>query len=115
MSVDIGSYRMRVGLFSYYQSRSKGIKPLSHFELVCWLSILLIVSGDIHENPGPASSFSSSISSVASEVLGANLKIVHYNVQSFYGKKDILYADLHNFDILAFTETWLTHNIDSAD
>ncbi|MES9883416.1 MAG: reverse transcriptase family protein [Sedimenticola sp.] len=43
------------------------------------------------------------------------LSIVHYNVQSFLHKKDILYAELSDFDILCFTETWLSAEISSDD
>ena len=41
-----------------------------------------------------------------------NLSLVHYNVQSFFPKLDILHTELFHFDILAFTETWLTPSID---
>ncbi|KAH3735529.1 hypothetical protein DPMN_042064 [Dreissena polymorpha] len=44
-----------------------------------------------------------------------NPTIVHYNVKSFIAKKEILFADLNGFDILAFTETWLSPTVDSAD
>ena len=32
---------------------------------------------------------------------------MHYNVQSIFSKLEILEAELFEFDILAFTETWL--------
>jgi len=111
MTVELGTYRLRVGLFCFFQSRAKGCGYLTHFELCCWLAIMLILSGDIHENPGPDSSCNSSTSSfVPAE---GNLSIIHYNVQSFFNKRDILYRDLRNYDVLSFTETWLdanTHN-----
>lgn len=37
-----------------------------------------------------------------------NLSFVHYNVQSILPKLEILHAELIEFDILAFTETWLS-------
>ena len=37
-----------------------------------------------------------------------NLSFVHYNVQSIFPKLEILHAELIEFDILAFTETWLS-------
>ena len=40
--------------------------------------------------------------------LNHNLSIVHYNVQSIFSKLEILQAELFDFDILAFTETWLS-------
>ena len=36
-----------------------------------------------------------------------HLSFVHYNVQSILTKLDLLTADLADFDILAFSETWL--------
>ena len=44
-----------------------------------------------------------------------NLSFVHYNVQSIFPKLDILHTELFDFDILAFTETWLTPAIDTDD
>ena len=40
---------------------------------------------------------------------------VHYNVQSIFSKLDILHTELFDFDILAFTETWLTPAIETDD
>ena len=89
-----------------------------------WLTILLICSGDIHPNPGPssiASSLNSSTShnhsnnSLRSLNLSHNLSFVHYNVQSILNKLDILEAELFEFDILAFTETWLNPTVQSDD
>ena len=36
-----------------------------------------------------------------------HLSFVHYNVQSIVSKLKILHAELIDFDLLAFTETWL--------
>ena len=89
-----------------------------------WLTILLICSGDIHPNPGPSSipsSLNSSTShnhsnnSLRSPNLSHNLSFVHYNVQSILNKLDILEAELFEFDILAFTETWLNPTVQSDD
>ena len=44
-----------------------------------------------------------------------NLSFVHYNVQSIFRKLDILHAELNDFDILAFTETWLSPTDDTDD
>ena len=85
---------------------------------------MLICSGDIHPNPGPssiASSLNSSTShnhsnnSLRSLNLSHNLSFVHYNVQSILNKLDILEAELFEFDILAFTETWLNPTVQSDD
>ena len=89
-----------------------------------WLTILLLCSGDIHPNPGPssiASFFNSSTSHnhsnnyLRSLNLSHNLSFVHYNVQSILNKLDILEAELFEFDILAFTETWLNPTVQSDD
>ena len=89
-----------------------------------WLTILLLCSGDIHPNPGPssiASSLNSSTShnhsnnSLRSLNLSHNLSFVHYNVQSILNKLDILEAELFEFDILAFSETWLNPTVQSDD
>ncbi|MES9992837.1 MAG: reverse transcriptase domain-containing protein, partial [Candidatus Thiodiazotropha sp.] len=90
-----------------------------------WLILLLSCSGDIHPNPGPLStsssssnlSFSSSMSNtlISSLDLTHNLSFVHYNVQSIFSKLEILQAELSDFDILAFTETWLGPSIDTSD
>ena len=82
-----------------------------------WLAIILLCSGDVHPNPGPSSA-SSTASSINSSLnmshslldslsLNHNLSFIHYNVQSVFAKLDILQAELIDFDILAFTETWL--------
>ena len=81
-----------------------------------WLLVLLMSSGDIHSGPGqmsPVSSISSSTSSIglsASLSLSRHLPFDHYNVQSIVSKLDILHAELIDFDILAFTETWLSQS-----
>ena len=89
-----------------------------------WLTILLLCSGDIHPNPGPSSNASSlnsstshnhSNNSLRSLNLSHNLSFVHYNVQSILNKLDILEAELFEFDILAFTETWFNPTVQSDD
>ena len=44
-----------------------------------------------------------------------NLLFVHYNIQSILSKLDTLYAELYEFDILAFIETWLCPAVDPTD
>lgn len=90
-----------------------------------WLTIILLCSGDIHPNPGPLSTSSlsstgSSASSMSATLfdhlsLNNNLSFVHYNVQSILSKLDILHTELFDFDILAFTETWLNPTVDSDE
>ena len=90
------------------------------FEL--WLSIIILLSGDVHPNPGPdsissISSTCSNKSSGLSDALSINnhFSFMHYNVQSILHKIDILTAELYGFDILTFSETWLNNTIDSVD
>lgn len=94
------------------------ITCFSAIEFALWLTIILLCSGDVHTNPGPSStssldSTSSSSSNVSATILSSlntshNLSFVHYNVQSILPKLEILHAELTEFDILAFTETWLS-------
>ena len=35
-------------------------------------------------------------------------KVVHLNVRSYFRKKDELYLLFKDYDVLCFTETWLT-------
>ena len=91
--------------------------------LCLWLHcLLLIISGDIHPNPGPsASASSSSLESHSYSSLDMsnflksshNLSLVHYNVQSLLHKLDLLAAELTPFDIITFSETWLSDSINN--
>ena len=89
--------------------------------IVTLLSILLLTAGDIHPNPGPSFSFSSSSNASYAGTLTSilsnfhHLSFIHYNVQSVRSKIDILSAELSDFDILSFTETWLHPNIKTDD
>ena len=47
--------------------------------------------------------------------LAHNLSFVHYNVQSILSKLEIFKAELFEFDILAFTETWLSPSTDTSE
>ena len=83
--------------------------------LITWLYVFLLQAGDIHPNPGPSSNASDmhDISATSSLLnfdlsnLAKHMSFVHYNVQSLAPKLDVLAAELFDFDILAFTETWL--------
>ena len=89
-----------------------------------WLNIILLCSGDVHPHPGPSSSSSESTSDLSTNMStsifnsfssGHNLSFVHYNIQSILSKLDLLHAELVHFDILAFTETWLSASVDTDD
>jgi hypothetical protein len=79
------------------------------------VNLRLALSGDIHPNPGPTnsshydsdSSRFSVISSVDSSLIRSNFSVVQYNVQSLLPKIDTIGIELKDFDILAFSETWL--------
>lgn len=89
--------------------------------LALWLICLRIaIFGDVHPNPGPLSvssdsSFTSSATVLSSVNLSRHLSFVHYNVQSILPKLDILFTELFEFDILAFSETWLNPSVSSND
>ena len=86
-----------------------------------------VTSGDVHPNPGPSSmpsyssssNFSNSLNDSFSFLntlnLSKHLSFIHYNVQSIANKLDILTAELSDFDILAFSETWLHAAIQTTD
>lgn len=84
-----------------------------------WLTLLLTMAGDVHVNPGPGST--STLESSLSDTLSYahsvhnHLSFVHLNVQSIRHKLDVLYAELSNFDILAFSETWLNQSCQTED
>ena len=44
---------------------------------------------------------------------GHNLFFVHYNAQNISSKLDLMHTELVHFDILAFTETWLSASVDT--
>ena len=80
------------------------------------MCLLLQQSGDVHSNLGPSSVSSNTSSASAASILSSidfsnHLSFVHYNVQSVFPKLDILFSELCNLDILAFSETWLNSSI----
>ena len=86
--------------------------------------VLLLQSGNVHPNPGPSSvssdrsnisSLSSILNSLQSLGLSRHLSFVHYNVQSIVPKLDIIMAELSEFDILSFSETWLNAAVTNDD
>lgn len=89
--------------------------------VVLWLTVLLLdQSGDVHPNPGPSTvssdtSSNSTASFLSHATLSNHLSFVHYNVQSVFSKLDLLFSELHTFDILAFSETWLNSSIANDD
>ena len=62
---------------------------------------LLLLAGDVHENPGPSNTRSNEMS------------IIHVNAGSIRYKIDKLYVEAANHDIITVSETWLTDTIDN--
>ena len=88
------------------------------------IHLLLLQSGNVHPHPGPSSAssdtanistLSSTLSSLHSLGLSRHLSFVHYNVQSIVPKLDTIMAELSDFDILAFSETWLNPSVTKDD
>ena len=80
---------------------------------------LILISGDIHPNPGPSFDVPSS-SSCSNDLynflnLPNHLSTIHYNVQSIFNKVDTLISEFSCFDVLSFTETWLNELYSSDD
>ena len=84
------------------------------FALLSLLLLCILLSGDVHTGPysqnshsntSPNTSTSSSNSSID---LSNHISFAHYNVQSVLSKLDYLYTELHDFDIIALSKTWLS-------
>ena len=119
MAIELSDYRLRIGLHYYRQAKVKGLSYLTHFELRIILSMLLLRSGDIEQNPGPDLDLSNSSENSAvplnSSVLINNFSVVHYNVQSLVNKNDILETELSHFNVICLSETWLHARIPDDD
>ena len=85
MFVEICIYTARIGQFSGINHKLKGFKSSNAFDSLVYLALILLQCGDIETNPGPLCSASN---------IHQHLSIVHYNVQSFYHKQDVLFAEL---------------------
>ena len=107
--IELGQKAIKNALFCQYLS-----DILFHC-IVCVISLLLLVSGDVHPNPGPNVSLDTSTSSSCSDIPGMSvlrdhLNIVHLNIQSMYLKRDILEVEMQYYDIVVLTETCLSPN-----
>ena len=86
-----------------------------------WIFIILLLCGDIEENPGPFEYQSDSDETTESTtnsfdfLLENSTSIVHLNVQSINNKLDIIQAEFGGFDIITLNETWLDKNTLSPD
>ena len=100
---------MRIGLHYGRHWKVKGTAHLTTFELIIFLSLLLINSGDIELNPGPGTS-QNDTGSVDDSLISNYYSVVHYNIQSILNKVDLIGSELRNFNIICLTETWLGPN-----
>lgn len=102
--------------YIYYLKQSILYKDLLTF---LFLNLLLTLSGDIHQNPGPVPSDDSSLSSLSDsssqQITSCGLSLMHLNVQSLKPKLDIIEIEAQQYDILVFTETWLSPNTPDED
>ena len=129
MTVDINTYRSRIGLHYSLALRLKGIKYFTNFEFLLFVGTFLFRSGDIELNPGPNSNSSDnlnssntstsdlehdSLSDISPTLFQKYFSLVHYNVQRILQKVDSVELELNNFDVISLTETWLQQsNLDS--
>ena len=79
---------------------------------VTGLLILILLSGDIQENPGPDSVSSladeeSDILSCSTESLDHLFSIMHLNIQSIVPKLDLVETEYLAYDIMVYSESWL--------
>ena len=79
--------------------------PYNNVQLAIMLTLLMLVCGSVHPNPGPDSD--------------TCLKLCHVNMRSLIpGDRSIKIDELHStlcmehkFDLICITETWLDNNI----
>ena len=107
--IQLGQIAVKNALFCKYLS------DILFHSIVCVISLLLLISGDVHPNPGPKVSLGTSTSSSCSDIPGMSvlrdhLNIVHLNIQSLYPKRDILEVEMQFYDIVVLAETWLSPN-----
>lgn len=71
-----------------------------------WFVLLLLLSGNIHPNPGPELAQLQT----PEELKSSNgIRFFHLNVRSLVNKLDAvrIWADLTDADIIILTETWM--------
>ena len=80
--------------------------------VLSWTVDLILLSGDVHPNPGPDSvtsladlSISNSVNSFSA--LANHLSIMHLNIQSILPKLDLIKCKSLAYDVLVFSESWL--------
>ena len=78
---------------------------VAHNDPLKYLILILLLSGDVAENPGP----------VAESTTVKNLSVCHINAQSIYNKLDLIAVELSKYDIITVSETWLDQTISVTD
>lgn len=76
--------------------KASGSQCLSSAITIITLVLLILLSGDVHPNPGPPLNDNS-------------ISIVHNNICSLENKLSLVEAELGSYDIITISETWL-HN-----
>lgn len=66
-----------------------------------FLTVLLLLSGDIHPNPG--------------QTCYTDLKIIHLNTCSVKDKIELIGLELNEYDVICLTETWLHDGVSDND
>ncbi|MCG7878660.1 MAG: reverse transcriptase domain-containing protein [Candidatus Thiodiazotropha endolucinida] len=74
-----------------------------------WCTLMhILLSNDIHPNPGPENtSLSNTSVTYNTSLFSHNLSIIQLNIQSLIPKLDILETEMQYYDIVVLTETWL--------
>ena len=80
--------------------------------VVSWVVFFLLLCGDVHPNPGPRLSSSSSDSSFHAH---DSLTVLQLNIRSIRNKMKFIENELLDFDILCFTETHLSPEFDKTE
>ena len=95
------------------------VYSVSYSTISLWLLCILLRSGDIQPNLGPASetsSLNSTLSSIDSiQDLSNHLSIMHLNIQSIQPKLDLVKCESHAYDVLIYSESWLKPEIKDND
>ena len=106
MSVHIDQYRAVLGAFYPNSSTTRFIfrnRIAGWWDCLRFLSFLILLSGDVHPNPGPKL-----------DTLFRDLNFAHVNLNSITVHPKMtelrLLCQLHQIDILAISETWLSAN-----
>jgi hypothetical protein len=93
----------------FYKTREKQItaKYTCHsiIGITILINLLLLLSNDVHPNPGPNWNYS-------------DISLCHTNIRSLKAKDRLLHVNCHlakKFDVITLSETWLTANDESTD